>query len=316
MKAIVIHKYGSADVLQYEEIPVPSQKPDDLLVKVRATSVNPIDWKIRNGMFKLLPSSRLPLVLGSDFAGEVVSVGKTVAGFRPGDSVYGFLGLATGAYAEYVAVPAQYAALKPKNLSYEAAAAVPLAATTALQALRNKGKLQSGQTVLINGASGGVGTFAVQIAKALGARVTGVCSSKNIEFVKSLGCDRAIDYTQQDFTTHTDTTYDIVFDAVAKQSFSSCRSILHPKGTYITTLPTPGAVLQGLIREWLPGPKARSILARPNNSDLSDLKQWIEGDRLRPILDRTYPLSEVATAHTHSERGHTVGKIAIAVAGD
>lgn len=314
MKAVVIHQHGSADVLQYEDIPPPSIKPRCLLVKVRASSVNPIDWKIRNGLLKLLTRFRLPLVLGCDFSGDIVSIGDNVDGFAPGESVYGFLGLSSGAYAEYLLVPAQFAAPKPKNLSYDEAAAVPLAACTALQALRDKGQLHSGQKVLINGASGGVGSFAIQIAKVLEAHVTTVCSGKNIELVQSLGSDRAIDYTQTQFTQETNAQYDIVFDAVGKQSFNSCRNILKSNGVYVTTLPVPLSLVQGLLVEFMPGPKSRSILATPNRSDLNYLKDLIEAEKLRPIIDRTYPLSEVAAAHSYSEAGHAAGKIVLKVA--
>ena len=314
MKAIVIHKHGSASVLKYEDVPLPSIKPDSLLVKVRASSVNPIDWKLRNGLLKLLTSFRLPMILGSDFSGDIVSVGDKVTGLLPGESVYGFLGLNSGAYAEYVVVPAQFVASKPRNLSYEEAAAVPLAACTALQAWRDRGNLHSGQKVLINGASGGVGTFAIQIAKALGAHVTSVCSTKNIELVKSLGSDRTVDYTQDQFTEDSDRHYDIVFDVVGKQSFNRCRSLLGSRGIYITTLPRPLRLIRGLFTEFSPGPKSRYVLANPNSPDLNYLKDLIEAENLHPIIDRIYPLTEVAAAHSYSEAGHAVGKIVLKVA--
>lgn len=217
MKAVIIRRYGAAEVLQYEDVEQPKIEPTQLLVKVRASSVNPIDWKIRQGMLSLITGSKFPKILGFDVAGEVVAIGSGVTRFKPGDAVYGSTSFPGGGYAEFAAVPENLVVLKPTNLSYEEAAAVPLAALTALQALRDQGNIQTGQTVLINGAAGGVGSFAVQIAKALGTVVTGVSSTKNLDLVKSLLADRVIDYTQQDFTQDT-AQYDIIFDAVGKRS--------------------------------------------------------------------------------------------------
>lgn len=312
MKAVIINRYGSAEGLQYTEVEKPQIKADQMLVKVHATSVNPIDWKIRNGMLKLLPGSKFPLILGFDVAGEVVEVGEQVQRFKSGDSIYAYHQQMTGgAYAEYVTVSEQVAVLKPENMTYEQAAAVPLAATTALQALRDAGQIKLGQQVLINGGSGGVGTFAVQIAKALGTEVTAVCSTKNIDLMKTLGADRAIDYTQQDFTQES-TQYDIIFDTVAKQSVSRCKRALKPNGVYLSTLPTPENLLQSFTLLW-PGKKVKLILARSNGKDLAYLKELIEADKIRSVIDRTYPLTQVAEAHTYSEQGHAAGKIVISV---
>lgn len=312
MKAVIINRYGSAEGLQYTDVEKPQIKADQMLVKVHATSVNPIDWKIRNGMLKLLPGSKFPLILGFDVAGEVVEVGEQVQRFKSGDSIYAYHQQMTGgAYAEYVTVSEQVAVLKPENMTYEQAAAVPLAATTALQALRDAGQLKPGQQVLINGGSGGVGTFAVQIAKALGTEVTAVCSTKNIDLMKTLGADRAIDYTQQDFTQES-TQYDIIFDTVAKQSVSRCKRALKPNGVYLSTLPTPENLLQSFTLLW-PGKKVKLILARSNGKDLAYLKELIEADKIRSVIDRTYPLTQVAEAHTYSEQGHAAGKIVISV---
>jgi NADPH:quinone reductase-like Zn-dependent oxidoreductase len=314
MKAVIINQYGSASVLQYTDIEKPQIKPDQLLVKVHATSVNPIDWKIRSGHMSLLTGKKFPMVLGFDVSGEVVEVGDKVTRFKPGDQIYAYLdGLPGGAYAEYAAVSEKVACLKPNNMTYEQAAAVPLAALTALQAWRDLGQIKPGHHVLINGASGGVGSLAVQIAKAMDAHVTAVCSTKNIEFVKSLGADRIIDYTISDFTKDT-SVYDIIFDTVAKQSFSRCQSILKPNGVYITTLPAPENLLQGLIRSILPGKKAKTMLSKASGTDLVYIKELIEADKIRAVIDKTYPLSELPAAHTYSEQGRAVGKIAIAVA--
>jgi NADPH:quinone reductase-like Zn-dependent oxidoreductase len=314
MKAIVIDRYGSPEVLQEREVEKPSPQGDRVLVKVQASSVNPVDWKIRQGDLQLLSGFRFPLSLGCDFAGVVEAVGSEVSQFHIGDEVYSFTNpIGGGAYAEYVTVPAASLALKPHNMTFEEAAAVPVAGLTALQGLVDEGQLRPGQKVLINGASGGVGTFAVQIAKAMSAEVTGVCSSRNVELVKSLGADRVIDYTQQDFTQDT-VRYDVIFDAVAKRSFSACQNVLQPQGIYVSTLPALdnlGAMVQSLI---FPGKKAKFILVKPIPRDFNALRELIEAGKVCSIIDRTFPLSEIAAAHTYSETGRTVGKISIAVA--
>ncbi|GAX37681.1 NAD(P)-dependent alcohol dehydrogenase [Nodularia sp. NIES-3585] len=315
MKAVVIRRHGSAEVLQYEDVAQPQIKPNQLLVKVHASSVNPIDWKIRQGMLSLLTGNQFPLILGFDIAGEVVAVGSQVTGFQPGDAVYGSTNFPGGAYAEFAAVPENLIASKPKNLTYEEAATVPLAALTALQALRDQGNIKSGQAVLINGAAGGVGMFAVQIAKALGTEVTGVCSTKNLEFVKSLGADRVIDYTQEDFTENS-RQYDIIFDAVGKRSLSNCKRVLKPNGIYISTLPTPEVLIQSVLTAFLPGQKAKFVIERPNTQDLVYLKELIEAGKMRTVIDRTFALAEIAAAHSYSESERTVGKIAIVVLQD
>jgi NADPH:quinone reductase-like Zn-dependent oxidoreductase len=313
MKAVLIDRYGSAEVLKDEEIEQPQLKPDRLLVKVYATSVNPVDWKIRNGLLKGLISTKFPTILGIDLSGEVVALGEKVTRFKPGDLVYANLGLPGGAYAEFAAVPEKNIALKPTNMTHEEAAAVPCAALTALQALRDRGQIKQGDKVLINGASGGVGSFAVQIAKALESEVTAVCSTKNLELVKSLGADSLIDYTQQDFTQDT-IQYDIIFDAVAKSSFSSCKKVLKPNGVYITTLPTPMSFVQIVLTTIIPGKKSRFIFVKPSGRDLEYIRNWIEAGKIRSLIDRTYPLSEIAAAHAYSETQHAVGKIVLIVA--
>ncbi|MGK7947638.1 MAG: NAD(P)-dependent alcohol dehydrogenase [Xenococcaceae cyanobacterium] len=312
MKAIIIDRYGSADVLQYREVEQPKIKPTELLVKVRAASVNPLDWKVRQGMLKVLMNNKFPKILGADLSGEVVEIGNQVTRFQLGDEIYASLPSSSGSYAEFVAVAEKLAAPKPTNITHSEAGVIPLTAMTALQALRNLGKIKAGYKVLINGASGGVGIFAVQIAKANDAEVTGVCSQKNSELVKSLGCDRTIDYNQQDFTQDT-TQYDIVFDAVAKSSFWQCKNILKPEGIYISTLPSLsnfGAILATAI---FSRQKAKLIIFQPNSQDLLDLKELIETGKLRPIIDRTYSLSELAQAHKYSESQRTAGKISIVI---
>lgn len=313
MKAVVIRRYGTPEVLQYEDVEPPKIKPNQLLIKVYASCVNPIDWKIRKGMLSLITGNTFPKILGFDLAGDVVEVGSQVTRFKPGDAIYGSTGLPGGAYAEYAAIAENLVALKPSNLSYEEAAAVPGGALTALQALRDQGNIKSGQAVLINGAAGGVGSFAVQIAKALGAEVTGVCSTKNVDLVKSLNADIVLDYTQQDFTKG-NVQYDIIFDAVGKRSLSQCKRVLKANGIYISTLPTPESIFESLITAFLPGQKSKLVLENPNTQDLAYLKDLIEAGKIRTVIDRTYPLQELAAAHAYSETERAVGKIAIAIA--
>ncbi|MGB3761068.1 MAG: NAD(P)-dependent alcohol dehydrogenase [Rivularia sp. (in: cyanobacteria)] len=318
MKAVVIREYGSADVLRYEEVEAPTIKADELLVKVHAAAVNPIDWKIRKGMLKIISGNKFPMILGFDLAGVVLEVGSQVTGFQVGDEIYGSLGVPGGAYAEIAAVPQKVAAIKSKKISFEEAAALPVAALTALQSLRDKANIQPSQSVLINGASGGVGIFAVQIAKALGAEVTGVCSSKNLDFVKSLGADSLIDYTTDDFTQN-QMQYDIVFDAVGKQTFDNCKKVLKPNGIYITTLPNlqnivaiaRNAIALNALTSLFGTQKAKFILAQPNTADLLYLNELIESGKLRVVIDCTYPLQELAAAHIYSESERAKGKIAI-----
>lgn len=313
MKAVTIDRYGSSDVLHYTNIEKPQIQNDQLSIEVRATSINPVDWKIRKGMLKVLTGNKFPMILGFDVAGVVAEVGEKITDFKPGDEVYAYLDNAPGgAYAEYVVVSPKVVCLKPNNMSYSEVAAVPLAGTTALQALRDKGKIGKGQKVLINGASGGVGTFAIQIAKAWETQVTAVCSSKNVELVKSLGADRIIDYTQKDFTKEQE-KYDIIFDVISKRSFSECKNSLQPKGIYITLLPSPDAILQGFLTSLFPGKKAKLFVAKASGSDLAFLKDLIEAGKLRAIIDRTYPLSEIVAAHIYSESERAVGKIVITV---
>ena len=314
MKAVFINQYGSTQVLQYGDIETPSINRDQLLVKVYASSVNPVDWKIRAGQLQFLTGYKFPMVLGFDVSGEVVAVGDSVTRFQTGDKVYAYLdSLPGGAYAEYAAVSERVACFKPDNMSYEQAAAVPLAATTALQALRDLGQILPGHKVLINGASGGVGSFAVQIAKAFKGEVTAICSSQNVELVQSLGGDRVIDYTVQDFTKDT-SFYDIIFDAVGKESFSGCQNILKPNGVYVTTLPDPDSVVQSFLTFLLRGKKSKLVVAQSSGQDLAYLKELIEGGKIRSVIDRTYSLEELAVAHAESEQGHVVGKLVIAVA--
>ncbi|MBE9095336.1 NAD(P)-dependent alcohol dehydrogenase [Tychonema sp. LEGE 07203] len=313
MKAVVYDRYGSAEELQYRELEKPIAKSNELLIRVRASSVNPVDWKIRQGHLQLLTGFNFPRTVGSDISGVVAEVGREVTKFQPGDEVYTFLNpINGGACAEYAALPESSAEFKPKNITHAEAAAVPIAGLTALQALRDLGEIQAGKKVLINGASGGVGTFAVQIAKAMNAEVTGVCSAKNLDFVKGLGADIVLDYAEIDFTKQPE-KYDIILDAVGTKTFAECEKVLQSEGVYISTLPSFDNFVPMLTSWFLSGKKAKFILANANPADLGFLRELIESEKVEPIVDRTYSLAEVAAAHTYSETGRAVGKIAIVI---
>jgi NADPH:quinone reductase-like Zn-dependent oxidoreductase len=319
VKAVILEKYGSSDLLQYIDIDKPTITAEQVLIKVYASSINPLDWKVRKGMLKAFSGQKFPKILGFDVAGIIEEIGDRVTQFKPGDAVFacttaGFQGSTN---AEYIAVAASLLALKPANISYEEAAAVPLAALTALQALRDLGQVKKGDRILVNGASGGVGIFAVQIARELGAKVTGVCSTKNLELVRSLGAETVLDYTQENFTQNSvrdSVRYDCIFDAVAKKTFPQCRQLLKPKGIYISTLPDLSGAFWNIVTSILPGKKSKWIVLNPKAEDLNVLRNWLESDRLRVIVDRVYPLSDVAIAHDYSESERAVGKIIIKVA--
>ena len=323
MKAVVYCDYGVPN-LKFQEIEKPTPADDQLLVKVRAASVNPLDWHFIEGTPYIMRAGvglRKPTDtrLGVDFAGTVEAVGKNVTKFKPGDEVFGGR---TGAFAEYVCVrEARAVALKPANITFEQAASVPIAGITALQGLRDKGKVQPGQKVLINGASGGVGTFAVQIAKSYGAEVTGVCSTRNLDMVRSLGADHVIDYTKEDFTK-SDQRYDVILDNVANHSLSECRCVLNPNGKYV--LIGGGGVNES---RWL-GPglthafkamflskfvsqQMGMMLAELNQKDLTFLADLMESGKVTPVIDKRYKLSELPQAIEYLEQGHARGKVVI-----
>jgi NADPH:quinone reductase-like Zn-dependent oxidoreductase len=314
MKAIVYERYGSPDVLELRDVEKPAVTDDGVLVRIRAASTNPYDWHFMRGkplftrlMFGLLK----PKVhsLGADLAGEVEAVGKDVTRFRTGDAVFGE---GAGAFAEYACIPERWLAKKPANLTFEQAAAVPMAAGTALQGLRDGGRIQAGQKVLILGASGGVGTFAVQIAKSFGAEVTGVCSTRNVERVRSIGADHVVDYTRQDFTRG-DARYDLMLDTVGNRSLRECRRVLAPKAVYVFI----GGPMRHLAASMLAGPfvsqDVKAVVAKRSSADLEFLSGLIEAGKITSVIDRTYPLSEVPAAIGYLEEGHARGKIVITV---
>lgn len=320
MKAILCTKYGSPDVLQLKEIEKPTPKDNEVLIRVYAALVTPADCAFRKGepfisrfFFGLQKPKFIP---GDEIAGEIEAVGKDVKVFKKGDRVFGSCGSTFGAHAEYKCLPeGEVLALKPANLSYGEAAAVCYAGLTALPFLRDKANIQSGQKILINGASGAIGTFAVQLAKYYGAEVTGVCSTPNVELVKSLGAEKVIDYIREDFTK-TGQTYDIIFDVVAKSSFSRCKNSLNQSGIYLTTFPSPGVMLQMLWTSKFSRKKAifTATGLRPSSKkarDLIFLKELAESGKIKSVIDKHYPLEYIAEAHSYVEKGHKKGNVII-----
>jgi len=316
MNAIVQNDYGSPDVLKLVEVAQPAMKDDQVLVRVKAVSINAGDvFAMRGNPWPIRLTAGFPkpknYILGWDMAGVVEAAGSSVTQFRPGDEVYASCG---GALAEYVSVAEDKLAFKPASLTFEQAAAIPTGAITALKGLRDVGKLQPGQQVLINGASGGVGTFAVQIAKTLGAEVTGVCGTRNVDMVRSLGADKVIDYTKEDFTQN-GRRYDLILDNVASHSFSELMRVLTPQGLIV---PNSGHGGMGYVfKAFLLSPFLRQLgsmyLAVPNGKDLTQLKEWIEDGKIKPVIDRTYPLRETPEAFRYLEKEHARGKVVVTV---
>jgi NADPH:quinone reductase-like Zn-dependent oxidoreductase len=321
MKAAVYTRYGPPEVVQIADIEKPVPKDHEVLVKVRAASVNPLDWHFMRGtpyLVHMMTGLRKPKSrgLGVDVAGQVEAVGRNVTQFKPGDEVFGSC---RGAFAEYTCTSESALVRKPVDVTFEQAASVPVAAFTALQGLRDQGNIQPGQKVLINGAAGGVGTFAVQLAKSIGAEVTGVCSTRNADMVRSIGADRVIDYTQEDFTKMGQ-RFDLFFDAVGNHSLLACRRVLNPKGTYVP--------VGGTADRWMIGPLARALatlmlswfvsqrlviffMAKTKKEDLALMADLMQAGRVTPVIDKCYSLSEVAEAIRYLEKGHARGKVVI-----
>jgi NADPH:quinone reductase-like Zn-dependent oxidoreductase len=320
MKAIVRTQYGPPDVLQFTEVAKPTPTADEVLIALYAASVNPLDLFSMRGapIIRLIPGLRTPKqqVLGCDIAGRVEAVGRQVKQFQPGDEVFGVTGFAGGGFAEYACAREDKLALKPANSSFEDAAAVPIAAITALQGLRDKGRIQQGHKVLIDGASGGVGTFAVQIAKSFGAEVTAVCSTRNVDTAQSIGADHVIDYTREDFT-QSGQGYDLILGANAHHSIFDYRRALRQDGIYVIA----GGGLPQIFQAMLLAPllsrmgskKMCFFIAKINRKDLVLLKDLLETRKVVPVIDRRYPLSEAAKALRYLEEGHAQGKIVITV---
>ncbi|MFC1978899.1 NAD(P)-dependent alcohol dehydrogenase [Chloroflexota bacterium] len=317
MKAIVYTRYGSPDVLELKEVDKPFIKDDEVLIRVHATTASVLDYKFRSGevlIARLMSGIFKPRkgILGTEAAGEVEEVGKDVTMFKPGDQVFADLGPRLGGYAEYTSCPEQRVAFKPANMSYEEAATISFSGITALVYLRDFGKIQSGQRVLINGASGSVGAYAVQLAKHFGTHVTAVCSTTNLNMVKSLGADEVIDYTQDDFTK-TGATYDIIFDAVAKRTFGECKGSLNKGGIYLSTVITWGLLFKMLWTKIGGSKKAKFGMGAGKPGDIDFMKGLVEAGELRATIDRTYPLEQMAEAHTYAALGHAKGKVVITI---
>jgi NADPH:quinone reductase-like Zn-dependent oxidoreductase len=323
MKAIICTRYGPPDALQFQEVAKPAPTANEVLVKIHAASVNMYDWHLLTADIPLVrlmgggllrPKVAIP---GEDIAGRIEAVGSNVRQFRPGDEVFGDIAAYdSGGFAEYVAVPESALAPKPTTLSFEEAAAVPMAALTALQGLRDHGRIQAGQQVLINGASGGVGTFAVQIAKAFGAEVTAVCSTRNLDLARSLGADRVIDYTREDFT-RSGQTYDLVLAANGYHPLAAYKRALKPQGIYVMAGGKPGQIFQAmLLGGWMSekgGKKLGGFTAQANQQDLLALKELLEAGKVAPVIDRRYPLRETVEALRYLGAGHARGKVVITV---
>jgi NADPH:quinone reductase-like Zn-dependent oxidoreductase len=321
MKAIVYHNYGSPDVLKCEEIEKPTAADDEVLIKVRAASVNPADWHFMTGVPYLM---RMQAGLnrpkdprfGIDVAGQVEAVGRKVTRFKQGDEVFGSC---RGAFAEYACAFQSRLAMKPDNITFEQAASVPIAASTALQGLRDKGHIHPGQKILINGAAGGVGTFAVQIGKWFGAEVTGVCSTRNVEMVRAIGADHVIDYTREDFT-RSGQRYDIFLDCIGNHSLSACRRVLHSKGVYLMVgapkgrwvRPFPRAI-GALMLSWFVSQKLFMFVAKISDEDLTIMGELMKAGKVTPVIDRRYTLSEAPEAVRYLAEKHARGKVVISV---
>jgi NADPH:quinone reductase-like Zn-dependent oxidoreductase len=324
MKAIVYRNYGSPDVLKYEEIEKPSPGDDEVLVKVRAASVNPLDWRVMRGrpyFMRIMTGLRKPkdTRLGVDVAGQVEAVGRNVTQFKPGEEVFG---ACSGAFAEYACASASALVTKPNNVTFEQAAAVNVGASTALQGLRDAGQIQPGQKVLINGAAGGVGTFAVQIAKSFGAEVTGVCSTRNADMVRSIGADQVIDYTREDFT-RSGQRYDLLFDLVGNRPLSACRRVLNPKGIYVVAggpdgrwLGPLGPMIKAPVLSPFVSQKLVMLISRVSKEDLTIISGLMEAGKVTPVIDRRYGLTEVPEAIWYLEEGHARGKVVITLEHD
>jgi NADPH:quinone reductase-like Zn-dependent oxidoreductase len=321
MKAITYTKYGSPDVLKLEDVKKPAPKDNEVLIKIHAASLNAYDWHFLTAdifLIRLMGGGLLKpkyTRLGADMAGRVEAVGKNVAQFQPGDDVYGMI---RGSFAEYACATENLLALKPSNLSFEEAAAVPMAGVTALQGLRDEGQIQAGQKVLIQGASGGVGTFAVQIAKSFGADVTAVCSTRNLEQARSIGADHVIDYTAEDFTKNGQ-VYDLILAANGYHPLSAYKRVLTPKGIYVMAGGSMAQIFQSMLMgnglSEKGGKKMGGVSAKRSQKDLVILTELLEAGKFVPVIDRRYPLSETADALRYLGEGHARGKVVIVVAG-
>jgi NADPH:quinone reductase-like Zn-dependent oxidoreductase len=311
MRAVLIDRYGGPEVLRLATVPRPVPTRGQVLVRTRFIGVNPKDVIVRKGKFKIATGKKFPLIVGHDIAGEVVQVGRG-ADLAKGDLVYGMINDFAGrAYAEYAAVDCQQLAKAPTSIELAVAAAVPLAAQTALQALRDDAQLDAGQTVLINGASGGVGVFAVQIAKILGGQVTAVCSHRNLDLVTELGADRVIDYTKTELV-ELDERFDVIFDVFGNYRFDKLKMLLSRRGTYVNTIPS-ARIFKDVARSFVRRKRAKLVIVKSRRDQLDWLRQQIDAGRLRVVVDRTFPIADVAEAHRYMETKRARGKVVLAV---
>ena len=314
MKAMQYRDYGPPDQLQRVDVPIPHSAPTQLLVRVAATSVNPVDWKLHNGQYRRITPVRFPSIPGFDLAGEVTEVGVQVTRFKPGDRVFAMLDRRPGGTcAEYVVVGEQAAARSPVNLTLQEAAALPLAGLTALQGLRDLGQIASGQRMLIIGAAGGVGHLAVQIAKSYGADVTAVCSGRNAELMRRLGANRTIDYTKTS-DLHGAQPYDLVLDLIARLPLRKLLALLAVNGTYVTSLPSASRIAAAIFLPFGSRRRVRIAGVKSRGADLEALSRLCEAGQLRPVIERVFTLEELAAAHASSQQGRTVGKLVIQIA--
>lgn len=314
MKAAQIHQYGKPDVFRIEDCAEPFPRKGELKIKVHASSVNPVDWKVRSGSISFLSGKKFPKILGADFSGMVVECGPETEGYAIGDEVYGFSSAIStaAAYAEFMCCSVKRLASKPNRLDFIHAAVIPLAASTAYQALYNQGKMKPGMHVLVTGATGGVGHFAVQLAKAAGCRVTGVCHSRNTQLAMSFGCDEVLPYDKIDFRTEK-SAYNIIFDAAAKYSYFSCRKLLKPSGVFVSTIPMFSVLVMHALSAISPGKKGRFVGVAGSSGDLETLASLCDSGALVPHVERVFTLDEIAKAHALSETEAVRGKIAIRV---
>jgi NADPH:quinone reductase-like Zn-dependent oxidoreductase len=312
MKAAVIQQYGGPEVIKIVEMPRPVPGPGELLIKIYATSINPVDWKIRKGNLKMMLSKKFPKILGIEFAGIIEEIGDDVTDFKKGQRVFAGKGYEGGGYAEYNVAEASRTVVIPDNISFEEASTMAVAGMTALQGLRNKGKIKPGMDVIVNGASGGVGTYAVQIAKVLGANVTAVCSAKNFDMMKKLGVDTVIDYKTTNFT-RLPKKYNIIFDAVGYRTFWQTVRVLKKKGIYVNISPSIPLYITSLITRLNPGKKSKGFMLRPDMNDLKEVMQMISDRKIRVVIDKVFPFEKLSDAHAYSESERAKGKIVISI---
>ncbi len=313
MRSVIFNKYGGPEVLEIVDVEIPELPEDKILVKVFASSVNPVDYKVRKGDLKFITGKKFPKYSGADFAGVIEETGDKVEGYQPGDKVYGFLSaMKGGGCSEYLIADPAGISLKPEKFTFEEAASIPLAALTALQSLNYLGNISEGAKALVNGATGGVGSFGVQIAKAMGAEVTGVCSKQNIDLCKKLGADNIIDYSSDELEKSGD-KFDVFFDAAAKLSFSESKKFLSPRGIYITTIPGAGVMFRRILNIFPFTKKAKTIWVKPSGVDLTILTGFAMTGEFHPVVENIFSLDKISDAHELAESGKFRGKIVIKI---